>query len=178
MLVRKLLLTACLAAPVALVSAQQTPPAKSPPPAPPPARQLDFPPLTGGELRLDDRGVAGTTDIQRVTRFANATDPETVASANDRALLDRVIKYYLYRLTWEEVQEAREPQKSGTITLIMNDIIGGSEVTTTFRLLPRVDTRTLTEPDDVARRNRQLAYVRLATPIFTHHLREVLKSQA
>jgi hypothetical protein len=174
MLVRKLVVTACLAAPLALVSAQQTPPAKKD--AAPPA-QPDFPPLTGGELRLEDKDAATSADLQKTTRFANSTDPENTATAGDRPVLDKVVKYYLYRLTWEEVQESRDPQRVGTIPQIMNDIIGGPDVTTTYRLLPRIDTRNLNEPEEVARRNRQLAFVQLVTPSYLQYSREVLKNQ-
>ena len=74
MLARKLLVMACLAAPFALVSAQQTPPGKT---TPPPAKQEapEFPPLTGGELKLGDRDMAAPLEVVEGRVLRHPQDP-------------------------------------------------------------------------------------------------------
>ena len=81
--------------------------------------------------------------MQKVLRFANTTGPEVAATAGDRPLLDKVIKYYLYRLTWEEVREARDPRVGTVPPLIMFDVVGARMLTPTFRLLPGSTRATL-----------------------------------
>jgi len=179
MLARKLLVMACLAAPLAVGAAQQ-PPAKNDaqPGNPGNAAQASFPPLTGGELKLDAQDIPTQSEIQRVSRFAKATDPDVVSTDRDRPLLDKVVRYYLYRLTWEEVQEARDPAKTRTIPEIMNELIGGADVSPPIQILPRVETRRdMSDADVLAQRSRQLAYVRLVTPSIQRFAKDVLKSQ-
>lgn len=118
-----------------------------------------------------------TNDINTVTRLARSLDPENVLRSDaDKAMVDKVLKYYLYRLTWEEVQKERDPAKVGTIDSIMNELIGTVENSPRF-LPPPFFGPPPSDQEMVQTRARQLGNVQQMTPIFIKHCKVVLQNR-
>ncbi|HMP15408.1 MAG TPA: hypothetical protein PKD72_00160 [Gemmatales bacterium] len=114
-------------------------------------------------------------EISTVIRFALSPDPDNVIKNEaDLALVDKVIKYYLFRLTWEEVQKERDPSK-GTIDAIMTEVIG--HVETNPRLLPRYFTGSAADQDMASQRERQFKNVQAMTPVFIRNCKVLLQNK-
>jgi hypothetical protein len=114
-------------------------------------------------------------EISAVFRFALSPDPDNVVKTDaDKAVAETVIKYHLYRLTWEEVQKERDPAK-GTIDSIMTEVIGTVE--TNPRLLPRYFTGAAADQDMNNQRERQFKNVQAMAPIFVRHCRVLLQNK-
>jgi len=119
--------------------------------------------------------IPATREINLVMRLALSPEPDYLLKSDaDKANADKVIKYYLYRLTWEEVQKERDPERVGTIDNIMNELIGSVDYTP--RLLPRYFTGNPADQDMAAQRERQLTNVQQITPIFIKHCRVLLQN--
>lgn len=143
--------------------------------AQPPAKP-DFPALTGERAEVDEKEVPKSAEISMVIRFALSPEIDNVISSDaDKAVVDKVLKYYLYRLTWEEVQKEEDPASVGSISSIMTELIGSAE--TNPRLLPRPFSGQAADQDMAAMRQRQMDNVRAMTPIFIKHCRVLLTNR-
>lgn len=143
--------------------------------AQPPAKP-DAPALTAERADVEDKDVPKSGEISTVLRFALSPEIDNVIQSNaDKAVVDKVLKYYLYRLTWEEVQKEHDPAAVGTISSIMAELIGSEE--TNPRFLPRPFSGQAADQDMAAMRQRQVDNVRSMTPIFIKHCRVVLSNR-
>ena len=124
---------------------------------------------------IADKDIPKSTDINMVYRFALSPEVDNLLKTDaERAIVEKVIKYYLYRLTWEEVQQDRDPAKVGTIGSIMTDVIGNAE--SSARLMPRPFVGQ-PDQDQLATRQRQLANLQQMTPIFIKHCKVVMQNR-
>lgn len=138
-------------------------------------------PPAGGQFDREREDVAAgdvpkSSEINLVTRMALSPEQENVLrNPADLATVEKVLKYYLYRLTWEEVQKDRDPTKVGTIGSIMTDLIGNVE--TNPRLLPRPFSGPPADQDIAQMRNRQFSNVQQMTPMFIKHCKLLLQNK-
>lgn len=144
--------------------------------AQPPAKP-NAPPLTRDREEVAEKDVPRTNDINQVKRYARSTEPDFVIKTDaDRAVVDKVLKYYLFRLTWEEVQRDRDPAKVGTVGTIMSELIG-SPPESQPQLLPSYFQGPPADQDMAAMRTRQLNNVMQMTPIFIKYCKVLLQNQ-
>jgi len=140
-------------------------PAKTPPP-----------PLDREREEVAEKDIPKSSDINLAARLALSSEPDYVIKSDaERAILEKVIKYYLYRLTWEEVQKDRDPARVGTLGTIMTEIIGTTE--NSPKLLPRPFVGPPSDQDVAATRNRQLAYVQQVAPMMIKHAKLVMQNK-
>jgi len=143
--------------------------------AQPPAKP-DAPALTAERADVDEKEIPKSSDVSMVMRLALSPEIDNVVRGDgDKAVIDKVLKYYLYRLTWEEVQKQHDPAAVGTISSIMGELVGSEE--TNPRFLPRQFTGQAADQDMAAMRQRQLDNVRDMTPIFIKNCRVVLTNR-
>jgi len=108
-------------------------------------------------------------------RFVLSPEVDNVLRTDaERAIVEKVVKYYLYRLTWEEVQQDRDPARVGTIGSIMTDLVGHAE--SGSRLLPRPFVGQ-PDQDQIATRARQLENLKQIAPIIVKHCKVVLQNK-
>jgi hypothetical protein len=147
-------------------------PAKPGTPAAPPKN--DAPAFDVERLSIDEKDFPKSNETNFVQRLALSPEVDNVLKTDaEKATVEKVLKYYIYRLTWEEVQKERDSK--ATINLIMTDLIGHAE--TNPRLLPRPFSGAPTDQDMVNMRTRQLNNVQQMTPIFVKLCKDVLRSR-
>ncbi len=146
--------------------------------AAPVAAQAEFPPFSDQiELNLDEKQFATTAEVNRVAKFASANDADVQPRSDaDKALIDKVVKFYLYRLTWDDVQQARDPARLGTIASIMSDLIVGQDAVPP-KIFPRIRTNPAADQEEIDTRTRQRAYVQMLSPIVIQNARPVLQNK-
>lgn len=136
------------------------------------------PPAGGGMDREREEVAANeipsSNQISALARTIQSPEPDNLVKS-DLAAAEKVIKYYLYRLTWDEVQKERDPAKVGTISSIMNEIVGGAD---NPKLFPRPFVGPPSDQDAAATRQRQVANVQAMTPLFIKHCKVVLQNKA
>ncbi len=133
------------------------------------------PPLDREREDIADKDIPKSSDINMVYRFVLSPEVDNkITTDAERAIVEKVIKYYLYRLTWEEVQQDRDPARVGTIGSIMGDLIGHAE--SSSRLLPRPFVGQ-PDQDQIATRARQLENLKQMAPIFIKHIKVVLQNK-
>jgi hypothetical protein len=155
---------------VSVVSAQA--PKKDAAPA-----QPQFPPLTGDELKIDDKQVPSIREVNMLARFAVSNEPDARPQTDaDRAVIDKVVKYDLYRLTWESVVTVRDPQR-GTIPIIMAELLGNELNNVQSKVFPPIPRSPAADQDATDQRNRQRAYVQILAPYVLQHARAVLQNK-
>lgn len=138
--------------------------------------KAQFAPLERDREDVTEKDIPKSADINLTYRLALSSEPDYVIhNAAELATIEKVIKYYLYRLTWEEVQKDRDPAKVGTLGSIMTEIIGTSE--NSPRLLPRTFVGPPSDQDVAATRKRQLTYVQQVTPIMIKHVKLVMQNK-
>ena len=134
------------------------------------------PPLDHDREEIADKDIPKSTEISMLYRFALSPEVDNVLRTDaERAIVEKVIKYYLYRLTWEEVQQDRDPAKVGTIGSIMNDLIGSAE--SSARFMPRPFVGAPNDQDVAAQRQRQLDNIKQMSPIVIKHCKVVLQNK-
>jgi hypothetical protein len=149
------------------------PPAKSDAPPSKPAA----PPLTRDREEVAEKDVPRSTEINQVYKFAISPEVDNVIKSDaDKAVVDKVLKYYLFRLTWDDVQYERDPSKVGTVSSIMTELIG-SPPEANPRLLPRYFTGAAADQDMAAMRQRQFNNVTAMTPSFIRHCQVLLQNR-
>jgi hypothetical protein len=140
--------------------------------------QPQFSPLTGGELKVDDKQIPAQRETSMVARFASSNDvdakPQTDA---DRAAIDKVIKYDLYRLTWESVITVRDPARYGTIPSIMSELLGNELDNVHSKVFPPIPRSAAQDQEETDKRMRQKAYVQILAPSVVQHARAVLQNK-
>jgi hypothetical protein len=130
------------------------------------------PPLDHDREEIADKDIPKSSDINTMYRFVLSPETDNVIRTDaERAIVEKVIKYYLYRLTWEEVQQDRDPARVGTIGSIMTDLVGHAE--SSSRLLPRPFTGQ-PDQDQIATRARQLENLKQIAPIIVKYCKVVL----
>lgn len=140
----------------------------------PPKAQLA--PLDREREDVAEKDIPKSSDINLAFRLALSSEPDYVIhNATEQAIIEKVIKYYLYRLTWEEVQKDRDPTKVGTLGTIMTEIIGTAE--NSPRVLPRPFIGPPSDQDVAATRKRQLTYVQQIAPIMIKHTKLVMQNK-
>ena len=133
------------------------------------------PPLDHEREEIADKDIPKSSDINMVYRFVLSPEVDNVLRTDaERAIVEKVIKYYLYRLTWEEVQQDRDPARVGTIGSIMTDLVGHAE--SGSRLLPRPFVGQ-PDQDQIATRARQLENLKQIAPIIVKHCKVVLQNK-
>lgn len=143
----------------------------SQPPAQPNATPLD-------RLREDiaEKDIPKSSEINAVMKLALSPEPDNVLKTDaEKAIVEKVLRYYIYRLTWEEVQMERDPAKVGTINSILNELIGSAEQSP--RLLPRTFSGLPADQDMAAMRARQISNVQQMTPIIIKLSKVVLQNK-
>ncbi|HQR05885.1 MAG TPA: hypothetical protein PLN21_03630 [Gemmatales bacterium] len=135
-----------------------------------------FAPLDREREEVAEKDIPKSSDTNLAYRLALSAEPDYVIhNAAELAAIEKVIKYYLYRLTWEEVQKDRDASRVGTVGTIMSDIIGTTE--NSPRLLPRTFVGPASDQDVAATRKRQLAYVQQVAPIMIKHAKLVMQNK-
>ncbi|MFT3882796.1 MAG: hypothetical protein QM703_24475 [Gemmatales bacterium] len=138
--------------------------------------KAQFAPLDREREDVADKDVPKTADINLANRLALSSEADYVIhNAAELANIEKVLKYYLYRLTWEEVQKDRDPARVGTVGSIMTDLIGTSD--NSPRLLPKSFFGPAPDQDAAATRVRQLNYVQQITPIMIKHAKLVMQNK-
>jgi hypothetical protein len=133
-------------------------------------------PLDREREDVAEKDIPKSNDINLAYRLALSSEPDYVIhNAAELATIEKVIKYYLYRLTWEEVQKDRDPARVGTLGTIMTEIIGTTE--NSPRLLPRTFVGPPSDQDVAATRKRQLAYVQQIAPIMIKYAKLVMQNK-
>lgn len=140
----------------------------------PPAKPEAYP-LNREREDIADKDIPKSSDINTLQRLALSPEPDNIIKTDaEKANAEKVIKYYLYRLTWEEVQKERDPSK-GTIDSIMSELIGTVE--NTPKLLPRYFTGAAADQDMANQRLRQLTNVQALAPIIIKHAKVLLQNK-
>jgi hypothetical protein len=140
----------------------------------PPAKTEPYP-INREREDIAEKDVPKSSDINTLQRFALSPEPDNIIKTDaEKANAEKVIKYYLYRLTWEEIQKERDPSK-GTIDSIMSDLIGTVE--NNPRLLPRYFTGAAADQDMANQRLRQFTNVQQLAPIYIKHAKVLLQNK-
>lgn len=140
----------------------------------PPKAQV--PPLDREREDIADKDIPKSTDVNLVLRLALSSEPDYIIHNDaEKATVEKVLKYYLYRLTWEEVQKDRDPTKVGTLGSIMAELIGTVE--SSPRLLPRPFVGPPGDQEVALVRGRQMAYVQQVTPLIIKHAKLVMQNK-
>ncbi len=155
---------------VLIVHAQDTKPAGKPmPPAEPPKSGES--PFSEEPLLLRDAEKPTQKDFTEFRRFVSG------ASANpiDKALIAKMAKWLVYRLTWTEIQEGRD-------VITIDEVMKGnrrdqSTVDGIERAIPLIPSRPPTDPDEKVKRDRQRVYLQEFTTAVRPPLREVMKNR-
>lgn len=141
---------------------------------PPPAGAADF-----KEERLEAEK-PNDRDLREFDRMKNGTYPfdnpneAALREPGAQTVITNAIKYYIYRLTWSEVQEARESSMSD----VMDEILGGPNNNPSSKIFP--PSYITKKTDDIAmkqRRDRQWAFLRLAVPHVIKCSQDVLQNK-
>ncbi len=141
------------------------------------------PPAAGGEEFKDERLEAekpSDRDLREFDRMLKGTYPfdnPSEAALRDpaaQAIMASSIKYYIYRLTWSDVQEARVSSMSD----VMEEILGGANNNPASKIFPPILIRRKSDdPEMNQRRERQMAYLRLAVPHVIKASQDVLRNK-
>jgi hypothetical protein len=152
---------------------QAQPPAKpgDAPPAPPAGPETAF---KGGRLSVDEPTDRDWRDYQKMARGQD--DPQQgqqIPAERRKELFDKIPRFLIYRLTWEEIHEGREK-------LTTRDIMEGSQgdygILQAFPLLITFN-KPAQDPDEQAKRERQQKYMVEFRQAASGFLREVLKNR-
>lgn len=136
----------------------------------------NFPPLDRDREEIAEKDIPRSTEINAVMKLALSPELENVLKTDaEKAIVEKVLKYYLYRLTWDEVQRERDPAKVGTNSTILTELIGHADQSP--RLMPRTFTGPPADQDMAAMRQRQIGNVQAMTPIFIKHCRILLQNK-
>jgi hypothetical protein len=166
-----LLLSIGLAAPAGLLAQDPNPdsPAGPQQPAARPANPLQA--FRGGKLEAPVPSDKDQRDFMRMVRGQEdaPTDPK-----RRKELFEQVLRYLIYRLTWENIHEGRE---AVTTRDIMEGSPGGMADGIFKAFPPPGFQRPAEDPEEAAKRERQRKYLAEMRSYATHYLREVLQNR-
>lgn len=94
------------------------------------------------------------------------------ATATAKQLMDKVSKWYLYRLTWREVHEGRD----GSLGQIMEEVLGGGATTPQSKFFPTISTGSGADKEELERRDRQRAYAGRLRAVAMPHIQKVMEN--
>ena len=131
-------------------------------------------PLTffkGGRLSADE---PNQKDLREFDKMVRGADDPPITGDRRKELFDKVLRYLIYRLTWENIHEGLEP-------ITTRDIMEGSRTGTMDGIFkafpPPTFNKQAEDPEEAAKRQRQQKYLAEMRGYATEYLREVLKNR-
>lgn len=125
----------------------------------------------GGKLEAPPPSDKDQRDFLKMVR--GQEDAPTNAERR-KELFERVLRYLIYRLTWENIHDGRDQVTTREIM----EGTPGAGVDGIFEAFPPANyNRQTDDPEDAARRERQRRYMNEMRGYATHYLREVLQNR-
>jgi hypothetical protein len=135
----------------------------------PPANPLTF--FKGNRLAADE---LVEKDVREFAKMVRGADDPPVPPERRKELFDKVLRFLIYRLTWDDLHEGREK-------LTTRDLLEGSRTGTMDGIYktfpPETYNRPAEDTDEQAKRLRQQKYMVELRAAASPYLREVLKNR-
>jgi hypothetical protein len=88
-----------------------------------------------------------------------------------KTILDKGCRWFIYRLTWPDIQEGRD----GSISQLMEEVLGGPNNIPRGRLVFSISKQPNPDGEERARRTRQWAAVEVVRPLAIGHVEKVME---
>lgn len=122
----------------------------------------------GGKL---DAPVPSDRDQRDFQKMVRGQEDAPAGAERRKELFERVLRYLIYRLTWENIHDGRD---TVTTREIMEGTPGAGVDGIFEAFPPPTFSRQADDPEEAARRDRQRKYLNEMRGYATHYLREVL----